>query len=170
MRKIALINVKNSIGKTIWFFFFRTPEILVYFVFVYFAYFVLVDFKRDTLLLTNSAFAIIASFASLSFSFSRALANDKELSDRINFAGERFLHASLFLIIASVIKWTAQNVVLIEGISRYNWLTSIIIWSITLITGILFFWAASFTHAALKTLNPILLKRLVRAGDWDTFF
>lgn len=170
MRKIASLNMSKSIKNPILFFFFRTPEILVLAVFVYFAYYVLIDFKRDTLLLTSSAFAILATFTSLSFSFSRALANDKELSDRINFAGERFLHAGFLLIIASIIKWAAQNVVLLDAISRYSWLISIIIWLITIFTGILFFWAGMFTHSALKTLNPILLTRIARVGDWDTFF
>ncbi len=149
--------------------FYRTPELLVLLVFIYFAYYVLVDLNRDTLLLTNSAFAICATLASISFSFSRAITEDNALSDRINFAGERFLHCALFLIIASVIKWATQIIFLSNSFTNVSWFYISINSVLRILIGILFSQAAMFLHTAIKTLNPILLRRLNRAKDWDTF-
>lgn len=150
--------------------FYRTPELIVLLVFIYFAYYVLVDLNRDTLLLTNTAFAICATLASISFSFSRAVAEDNTLSDRISFAGERFLHCALLLIIASVIKWATQTIFSSDLITKVSWFYVSINWVLRILIGVLFSQAAMFLHTALKTLNPILLRRLNRVKDWDTFF
>ena len=150
-------------------FLYRGPEFVVLGVFVYFSYYVLVDLKRDTLLLTNAVFAICATLSSISFSFSRAITEDRTLSDRINFAGERFLHCALFLIIASVIKWAAQTLLSTELVET-PLLYTIVRWILILFMTQLFFQTAIFLHAAIKTLNPILLDRMNRVKDWDSFF
>jgi hypothetical protein len=150
-------------------FFGRTPEILALLVFCYFAFYVLIDLQRDTLILTNSAFAICATLAALSFSFSRAVSNDKKLADRINYAGERFFHSSLFLIIASVLKWAAQSLIQLETVSKIVWLSSTIHILFVIFVCTLFTRAAMDIHGALKTINPILLHRIARVKDWDTF-
>ena len=150
--------------------FYRIPELIILLIFTYFAYYVLVDIKRDTLLLTNSVFAICATLSSISFSFSKAISEDKTLADRINFAGERFLHCALFLIIASVMKWAAQALSLSDSAASVQQLLTVIEWILRILLGVLFSQVAMFLHTALKTLNPILLSRLNRVKDWDTFF
>ena len=65
------------------------------------------NFRSDTTAITNGAFLITGTLSALAFSWASALLPEDKTRARVLFAGERMLHASLFLIIASVLKYAA---------------------------------------------------------------
>ena len=159
--------VMKKLARAFWIACFRAQEVLVLGVFVYFAYFVLVDLERDTTLITNAAFGITATFSALCFSFARAIHDNKKLSTRIVYAGERCFHAALFLAVASVIKWAAQDIVSEENFESMMWLHSSLRIGVTILIGIYFSWAALFVHTSIRVLNVVLLGRITSIEDWD---
>ena len=81
--------------------------ILVFFVGIAFVGLVLQRIRSDTTHITNVAFGITAVLASLSFSCSRAQLSDDEVKDKFTYAGERFMDASIELIMASILKYAS---------------------------------------------------------------
>ena len=63
--------------------------------------------RSDTTAITNGAFLITGTLAALCFSWSQSLLPEDADRGRVLYAGERLLHASLFLITASVLKYAA---------------------------------------------------------------
>lgn len=72
-----------------------------------YVYHLVVNFRSDTTAITNGAFIITGTLSALCFSWSQSLLPEDKDRNRILFAGERLLHSSLFLIIASVLKYAA---------------------------------------------------------------
>jgi hypothetical protein len=72
-----------------------------------FVYHLASSIRRDTTPVTNGAFLITATLAALSFAWAQALVADDKDRPRVVFAGERFLHASVLLVIASILKYAA---------------------------------------------------------------
>lgn len=63
--------------------------------------------RSDTTSITNGAFIITGTLSALCFSWAQALLAEDKDRERVLFAGERLLHASIFLIIASILKYAA---------------------------------------------------------------
>ncbi len=74
---------------------------------IYFTIAQLWNLDQDTTAITNTAFAICASLASVSFGYARALNADDKSREAIVHAGERLFHAALLLLVASLIKYAA---------------------------------------------------------------
>jgi hypothetical protein len=123
----------------------------------------LYDPSRDTTMLTNSGFAILASMAGLAFSWSRAIQSPgaEGLRDRVCFAGERFLHAAILMILASTLKYAA----IVDSTS--STVVEAIQFVLGTVVGCLFFWAMITAHTGLRIVNEILWSRMARHSDWD---
>lgn len=76
---------------------------------IYFTIAQLWNLDQDTTAITNTAFAICASLASVSFGYARALNADDKSRESIVHAGERLFHAALLLLVASLIKYAALS-------------------------------------------------------------
>jgi hypothetical protein len=63
--------------------------------------------RSDTTPVTNAAFLITGTLSAISFAWAQALLPDDKDRVRVLFAGERLLHGSVFLIIASILKYAA---------------------------------------------------------------
>lgn len=65
------------------------------------------NIRSDTTPITNAAFLITGTLSAISFAWAQALLPDDKDRVRVLFAGERLLHGSVFLIIASILKYAA---------------------------------------------------------------
>ncbi len=152
-------------------YFSRVPVVLFYLVGVYYALLVLADFAKDTTAITNVAFGIAVAFSSLSFRWSSVISDSPEDKERIAYCGERFLHASLLLVIASVIKYVVVAIgpVPVGSITHLSEIT----WRycVTFVFGVsvLFLYALAFAHTGVVFINRILWRRVVKYQDWDSW-
>jgi len=141
--------------------------VLIFLVGVSFVILVLQRYKSDTTHITNTAFGITAVLASLSFSCSRALdAGDKD-RDRFAYAGERFMHASILLITASVLKYALLTLQSTAFGQTHPTLTAILVLPVGVSAGGLFLQALINSHTGLKVCGDLLWPRLSRYDDHD---
>lgn len=145
----------------------KFPIALIYFVGLYFNYKLLTRLTQDTTSITNVAFGIVAALGALSFSAASSVRGDEEAKDQFINAGERFLHAAIFLITASLLKYAAREV----GVSDFRIKLSEFVWSkhwrvglvgipLGAIVAVLFFFALNSAHEGLRVLNRLLWHRL----------
>jgi hypothetical protein len=167
LRKIQDINIRFAYK-----YFSRGPVFFFFFIGLYYALRVFDDFAKDTTTITNVAFGITVAFSSLSFRWSSTIEDSEEDKKQIAYCGERFLHASLLLILASVIKYAViaigpATINKIPQFSQIPWRQCI-----TVVFGnsvsFLFLYALFFTHTGVKILNQILWKRVSKYSDWDS--
>jgi hypothetical protein len=131
---------------------------------------VLRDLTADTTAITNIAFGMSASLAALSFSCARAIGDSDAHRDRFAYAGERFFHASLLLLLGSALKYAALQLPILE--SRSGWLARTTPFAEAfagILVGGLFFWALISAHAGVSVSTKLLWSRLNRYPDWDQF-
>ena len=147
--------------------FIHGSPLLVYVIGVYYTYTLFRYIEKDTTSITNAAFAIVASMAALSFSCARAIEKASGEKDRFVYAGERYFHASVLLLVASIIKYTLQSLHASEWVASHEWFVQGLRYTIGLFPGILFFWALSSAHTGLKVINQLLWSRFGRYTDWD---
>jgi hypothetical protein len=134
-----------------------------------YCYMVLINIKSDTTKITNAAFIILATMATLSFAFSRAISKTSKLAEKILYSGERFFHAAIHTLVASIIKYI---ILIIEPINSPA--GNGFEYAVTLLLGIAaflsFLYAILSAHTGLIILNKILWKRISRDTEWDNFF
>jgi hypothetical protein len=127
----------------------------------------LARYDKDTTHITNGAFAITASLASLCFSCSRALNAGDEDRDRFTYAGERLLHASILLITASILKYA----VLAVWSTGFGQSHSSLVPALTIPIGVsvtfLFTFALLNAHTGLRVCGNLLWDRANRYDDHD---
>ena len=165
--KNILRKLFNMVIKVVGFIFIRLLPLIVYLIAVYYSYILVRDMAQDTTSITNAAFAILATLAALSFSCSRALMDSDEDKDRFSYAGERFFHASLLLMSASLIKYLVLSVLNDGNLVKGSFLFD----TISKISGIyiviIFFWSVTSATGALLVANKLLWKRFNKYPDWD---
>ncbi|MCB1529881.1 MAG: hypothetical protein H6853_07310 [Rhodospirillales bacterium] len=93
------------------------------------------DFKKDVLLYTNSAFVVCLGLASLSYNLSRAIKED-ERSDKIQYAGERLTHGAVLFILASLLNFLNSH--WLAELSPYSNLYEITGWIINIIGALIY--------------------------------
>lgn len=130
---------------------------------------VFVDYDKDTSAISNLAFVIAAALSGLCFAFSSSLEPTDDAKDRLRYAGERFFHAALLLLTASILKYTMLTIRGHEVFMDHPVVTRIVEVPFGGFTGILFFWATMTAHTGLRIANDILWHRMARAKDWDDF-
>ncbi len=154
-------------------YFSRGPVLLFYLFGLYYTWRVLADFNEDTTIITNVAFGMAAAFSGLCFGWASSLKDSSEDKKRVGYCGERFLHAALLLVLASIIKYA----VVAMGPATYNDIATLsdIGWRhcSTILFGVLvallFFWALTFAHTGVIFVNRILWKRINVYSDWDSW-
>lgn len=136
---------------------------------IYYAIFLLQNFRIDTTSISNTAFAFATVLAALCFSWAQALPTNDKDRKRITFAGERLFHAVLFLLIASIVKYAALS------LGNYNSsdLLRIPIDFVRAVLGILssplFLFAVSDAYAGILVIYKLLWPRTYRYPEWDIF-
>jgi hypothetical protein len=79
-----------------------------------YVYHLAANIRSDTTGVTNAAFLITGTLSAISFAWAQALLPDDKDRARVLFAGERLLHGSVFLIIASILKYAALQLATYE--------------------------------------------------------
>ena len=139
--------------------------ILVLLIGVSFVILVLQRYKTDTTHITNVAFGLTAVLASLSFSCSRALSSDDKDRDKFTYAGERFMHASIELITASILKYAF---ITLQATSYGQAHSTLIGWVMLPLTGVgsaLFMLAVLDAHTGLQVCTNLLYPRMTRYDE-----
>jgi hypothetical protein len=138
----------------------RGANFVVGLVGLYFTSAHLISLTKDTTTITNAAFAIMASLAALCFSYARCLDQTLDVRPNVIHSGERFFHAAIILLTASLIKYIALACVLVEIRST---IASTILWILGNILGFivmaLFIRALFFANTAIVEITNILWNR-----------
>ena len=142
------------------------PIFLVLVVGLYYNLVLFDNLDKDTTQITNAAFALVISIASVSFGFSRALSSDDQDRDRVVFAGERFFHAAIALLAASILKYATLS--LNQAIGTTAWYVYLVSFVVGLSIPVLFASSLLSVHTGLRILNRILWNRSNRYKDWDS--
>jgi len=140
--------------------------VLVFAVGLYFTATIFINFNKDTTGITNTAFAIVASLAALSFSCGRAIKDTPEDKDRFAYAGERHLHAAIMMIMASILKYAYLFFIEKHSISSNHWYIDVLP---GLFVGFFFFIAFISAMTGLLVLNELLWSRFNRYPDFFDF-
>jgi hypothetical protein len=147
-------------------FVYKAPVFLIGLMGFLYAIYMMVNFRENTIAITNTGFVVLATLAALSFSFARVVESD-ELKDRILFAGERFLHGAILILIASILKYFIFLVLKNPIFSSSVKLELGLSFTIGVLAGIIFSNGVLFAHTGLRVLNDLLLMRFTRHSDWD---
>ncbi len=75
-----------------------------------FVYHLASNVRSDTTSITNGAFIFCGTLSALCFAWAQALLPEEKERQAVIFSGERLLHASVFLVIASILKYAALTV------------------------------------------------------------
>lgn len=128
------------------------------------------NLKTDTTVITNSAFAIAATLASLSFSYARAVGNSDEDRETIVYAAERFFNAAIFLLTASLLKYFlihfASHIETKWALTLAKFFTSLL----AVIVPPLFTYALFDSLVGLKRVFYVLWNRTHRLPGWGKLF
>lgn len=143
---------------------YKTPVLLIGLIGFIYAIILVMRFNQDTSIITNSAFAIMATLSALSFSFARAA--EEELRDRITFAGERFLHGAIIVLTVSIAKYIIYLAFQSPTIHSAYW-KNLLSFPVGIVLAVVFANGILFAHTGLRVLNDLLLMRYTRYSDWD---
>lgn len=124
---------------------------------------------NQSLELSNASLVIVATLSALHFSAARAVRNEK-VSDGFTFAGERLLHAVLYLVICSAILFGGRYFALVPYIGDIWWLARIIAVFVGYAAGLAYLAALLDVHSALRISYRILWGRLSRYPGWDKYW
>ena len=83
------------------------------------------------------------------------------------FAGERFLHGALLVLVASLLKYFVYALVKLPFIAKLSYAETSILFTVGLLAAIIFSNGILFAHTGLRVLNDLLLLRFTRHKDWD---
>lgn len=118
---------------------------------LYFTFTLLINPAKETISITNYAFAIVITLASVSFGYARCL-DSAEQKNQMQYCGERFLHSALLFLVASIVKYfLLQDQV--RTASRDLWGIGAIISFTSILPGFLFLGSLVNSIAALRELN-----------------
>jgi hypothetical protein len=81
---------------------------------VVFVYHIASNVRSDTTSITNGAFIFCGTLSALCFAWAQALLPEEKDRQGVIFSGERLLHASVFLVIASILKYAALTMATYE--------------------------------------------------------
>jgi hypothetical protein len=139
----------------------EAPLFFLYFLAVSYVYVIFKEPANKSLQSLNYAFVFIAALSGLCFAWSSCLKDDNKGKDQITYAGERFFHSSILLLLASLTKYLglkySVDFVLIKLIQLFYKI--IIYYSL--------FMALLYFYAGLHTVSKFLWKNRNRYKDWD---
>lgn len=128
-----------------------------------------IDVTNDSTSLINAVFAVMLGLSAICFSIAAAKEN-KRISDRILFAGERLLHGAILVIVTSLIKYLLFKTNYAIDISSANEFIKFIFLSFNIIVCVVFLQGLFFAHTGIRILNELLILRMTRHRDWDDMF
>jgi hypothetical protein len=160
---ISLKTLQKKTLKSFW----KVPPVLVFFILLYYCFIVLFNISEDTTKITNIGFGIVAVLAGLSFSASSALPLNEKFKDDFLYAGERFFHAALFLLLASLLKYAAFNIENLEYFAEHEFQAYSFTFIMRILTGLIFLFALFESHTGFRVANDSLWQRMSRMKDWD---
>ena len=170
---VRILTGFRGLSKTIWAgwlrgtlgFFVHVPGLLLLLVGLYYVLRILNNLREDTTTITNVAFGVLATLSALSFSCARTIQGPEEDKDGFTFAGERFLHAGIMMLVASFLKYAALSAVNEEttaaGIGEFA------VRVVGFLVALLFLYALTSGHSGYLVVNRLLWKRLPRHPKWD---
>lgn len=150
-------------------FIYKTPVALIGLIGYVYGASLILNYQKDTTLVTNAGFAIIATLSALSFSFARVIETE-QLKDRVMYGGERFLHGAIFIIVGSILKYLVLSALLVLDETKYAILLIGLKITVGVLSGIVFCTGIMFAHTGLKVINDLLILRFTRYKDWDDIF
>lgn len=122
---------------------------------VYFGIALFINPARDTMSITNYAFAIVIALSSVSFGYARCL-DDIEDKKTIEYCGERFLHSAILFLVASIVKYFLLQ----DDIQAMNeGVAGVFISFVRIFPGALFLLSLINCIAALRELNTVLYQK-----------
>lgn len=127
---------------------------------LWFAWRTLVFPLNDTTKITNIALAILAPLTAICFSAARVTTDDK--SKKVYFqAGEHCFHASIMVLCGSIIKYGVLEINKLDPQNIIQELVKGFSWILGFDVGLLFIGAIILTYQGLRSLNELLLSRVV---------
>ena len=162
-----MINMRDKSAKLYAKFMYRGTPALGLAVAIYYNAVLFQNYKADTTAITNIAFLSIASLAALAFACAQALPNKDKARDRVTYAGERLFHASILLLLASMLKYAVlslqkPDLPLLESAMKF-----VLSMPFQFAVPFLFLWAILNTYTGLRVLSEVLWWRTGRHDDWD---
>lgn len=145
----------------------KCPVLIAFLVGIIYSVQVLAKLDQDTTSVTNAAFAVTAILCGLCLRMTSSLPPEDPSKDRFCYAGERFLHSSLLLLLASVLKYAASIIRSVSFFADHNLLSATVTYPIGVLVSLLFIWAVVDAHTGFKIANDQLWDRMSRAHDWD---
>jgi len=101
-------------------FFIKSPPIILFFVGTFYGVYLLANLDKDTTSISNIAFGIVAVMAGLSLRMASTISDDEKLKDDFLYSGERFLHSTVLLLSASIIKYATISLTALEIFEKYH--------------------------------------------------
>lgn len=136
------------------------PIVLVFVVVSTLGFELFMDFNKDTLLITNSAFAAVLAIAGVCFSYARVLDSAKADRALVVYSAEMFLAASISLLLISIFKLSFQALLSVDFISLNVTLHSTVK-VIAMIYVFIFLLTSAYTlYVALSCLGYYLFTKL----------
>ncbi len=146
----------------------KTPVVVGLFVGAVYAVTVLANFAEDTTDIINVALGITAVLAGLCFAMSASVDLAEKVKDRVNYAGERFFHAAIFFLLATILKYAAVGIGGHAFVRERELLSALLTAPFHFFAVSLFIYAVLDAHTGLRIINDLLWDRLHRMKDWDT--
>ena len=121
------------------------------------------DMKSDSVAILNFSFAILGGLAGLCFTWSSTFSPEERINSFIKKLGEKFLYASILIIVASCIHYELKNLDKIRveydpfhlSMEFYYWLSL----TFKIIASLIFYRAANIALDKLCTLHFFLYRR-----------
>jgi len=163
MRKIQLQKFTRVIQLVLR----KSPVLIAFLIAFFYSTQILAKLDQDTTSVTNAAFAVTAILCGLCFRMSSSLPLEDPSKDQLCYAGERLLHSSLLLILASILKYAASSIRSLSFFEGPKLLSTVVTFPIGILVFILFLWAVFDAHTGFKIANDQLWDRIYRKYDWD---
>jgi hypothetical protein len=122
---------------------------------------IFMDFKSDSLNISNGSFAISIAIAGLCFSYSKALERRKHCRALVVYSGEMFSSASFGFIFISIFKWAYQNLSTVEFMKTSGTLQSLSTVFFTVYVGLLFLLSIMFLYIGLRCIGYVLMSTVL---------
>ena len=145
--------LKESIFSMLHFIYFKISALVTFSVGLYFTIIMFVNFRKDTTILSNGAFIILALLASLCFSCARCFERDINIKDKFTSGGEKCFHGAIMLLLASVLKYALIS---INTSTTYLVIKHILDYIIGGLASLLFLWAMISAHTGVLSINNLL--------------
>lgn len=146
----------------------KIAVVITFFIGVFYVSLVVSRLTEDTTTMFNVAVGVSGALSGLCFRMSSSIDENGEHKKRMAYSGERFLHATLNLLTASILKYAALEIDSFEWIHQWDKIaeySEVILHTLSLP---LFIWAVYDFHTGLTIANDMLWERLYNDDKWDS--